>query len=327
MRKIVFILIVALSTSCSLKDPKEHSPKLKINIQKEDTENLSQMIMPSIFTTSEDPTGISDFNCFAVNVTGSGILSNNRLNQCSVLDDMHGAGVGSVSNMFPNGSIIELDVQPGLDRRIDVYGVYPTTSSCQDNDQIADEVKGYYLGGTVTNLLGDTSINVQAAYTPTNPNKSVVCIHDLYMRLGASSPHLAYKGTSASTASITAFFPPSGYADVSTNSNLFNQDGQTLTVAGVNTYYSYFQFHFNVTNVDFARFSTVEFGYNGYSEYSNPIIVDIKGYGSYSPYSTIPLSAINYYTSGGSTYIVASVYLSNAYEGLTLDYAYLKLRK
>ncbi|MBI3555794.1 MAG: IPT/TIG domain-containing protein [Deltaproteobacteria bacterium] len=128
---------------------------------------------PHILSTN--PTSTADFSCFAVNVTGAGIAPDStQLQGCTSSTNMHGTGVGLVSQTVPRGTPIALTVPSGPARSIDVYGVFPPDQSCTGTSNSGGGGgAGYFLGRNVTDLGADTTVTVGIGYGGANPE--VVC--------------------------------------------------------------------------------------------------------------------------------------------------------
>lgn len=145
------------------------SGSIRINLEERQTEahylaNLLSLDGPVKIQT---PTAVSDFNCFAVNVTGTGIPSlSTELEGCETFGRMSTTGVGVLTDIFPRGSAIEIVVPAGTKRLIDVYGVYPdecTGSSSGTSGEGAGE--GYFLGGVLRDITADTAVTVPIAFS------------------------------------------------------------------------------------------------------------------------------------------------------------------
>ncbi len=285
--KIIIFFTLVLSVGCSLKDPKDiNSHKLMINLEKQNDDYSVQNVFSStgyysLFlppNANGDPQSINDISCFAINVTGSGILQDNDLHDCRIIQpfNMHGVGQGKISEMAPSGSMIQLDVQPGFNRRIDVYGVYPTTLTCNNNDEIPAAQKGYYLGGLTTDLLGDTSVNIPVTYNQSTPNIAVVCDKDLLLKFGIQSAgHRIYTSNAATLPSTPTSYPTVSETPSPTEiSNISYGDGNYViaqggTSSGGTTGYA--EVHFNVTSLNLNDYDGLEMMVNAVTNTSGTL--------------------------------------------------------
>lgn len=143
------------------------------------TASLHNLSAPGGISIATGPSTISDFSCFAVNITGDGIASNGRLgNGCTISGRFLTTGVGYITEPVTRGTTINADVPSGPARRIDAYGVYPPDSNCGGSGGTSNG--GYFLGSQTIDLLKSTSVTIPIAYngvagadvTCTNTNNS-----------------------------------------------------------------------------------------------------------------------------------------------------------
>jgi hypothetical protein len=181
-------VVAATLGACSLDVPK-NSGGVTIKVEKHEQtaamplfdsllkEYLSASASPGILATG--PSSINDFGCFAVNVTGAGIQStSDKLQNCQSSTNMHGAGVGTISNTFPTGQSVTLSLTSGTNRTIDIYGVFPPDKdNCPGAPGAGQNNSGgggYFLGRVVKDLAADTTVTVPISYGgSTTPD--VVC--------------------------------------------------------------------------------------------------------------------------------------------------------
>ncbi|MBI3555296.1 MAG: hypothetical protein HY074_03400 [Deltaproteobacteria bacterium] len=115
------------------------------------------------FQSGDSFSDVSDFNCFAVNVTGAGVESHNLFSdRCSSLTSMNDKGFGTFSPPFLRNDTVDIDVTAGLSRGIDIYGLYPLPPECGGT---ATESKGFFLGGVSQDLVDDTSVEVPISFS------------------------------------------------------------------------------------------------------------------------------------------------------------------
>lgn len=262
------VAVLAAGVGCSMDHPAKNGGTFSIKIEDDPNAPRYYSVMQDIMTITT-PGSAADFSCFAVNVTGPGIVSNNRIgNECTILgDNMNGRGVGIVSDPVARGKTIELNVIPGKDRRVDVYGVFPPTQECGGSNDIATDQFGYYLGGKDVEIHENTQVTVQTFFQSGKP-PSVACKNDLWLRAGINPPHEVYYkdasivdiSTSAPSPTPTASPSPSytplpqqNYADI------LNPDGTYFEARAYdNTYYPALEFRYNVTNLTMSNFSSME---------------------------------------------------------------------
>ena len=102
------VVVVALN-GCSLDVPKSSNG---IRIIIDDPNKNAALAAPMLNTfdafvngphlLSTGPAATSDFSCFAVNVTGTGISADSKqLQGCTSPMNMRGAGIGAISNISP----------------------------------------------------------------------------------------------------------------------------------------------------------------------------------------------------------------------------------
>ncbi|MBI3555793.1 MAG: IPT/TIG domain-containing protein [Deltaproteobacteria bacterium] len=177
-------LAVGLS-ACSLEAPKSNNGiKIVIDDPHKNAAlaapmlNSFESLMFSPHILAVGPSSTADFTCFAVNVTGAGISPNSaQLQGCTSSTNMHGTGVGSVSNTTARGTPVSLAVPSGPSRTIDVYGVFPpdqqNCGGAAQGSSGGGGGGGYFLGRTVSDLAADTTVTVGIAYGGAAPD--VVC--------------------------------------------------------------------------------------------------------------------------------------------------------
>jgi hypothetical protein len=109
---LVFTLALVLS-SCSLKDPKELTPKVAIKIEdSQDYENEINLLKYFAVETVTLPTSASGFNCVAVNVNYPGVISNNKAGNCTIHDNFQNRGKGILIEPFPKNSLATAEINP-----------------------------------------------------------------------------------------------------------------------------------------------------------------------------------------------------------------------
>ena len=172
--------LVALAfNGCSLEAPDPTGGNIKIDLQNDATTQvphdfLSALADSPVFDVLTTPTVVSDFNCFAVNVTGSGVSPNGQLNNCTVADNFAGKGMGVLSKLTTRGQLVVLEVPSGTERTIDVYGVYPTPSDCGGTPVAGASESGYLVGRKVLDIADSTSVTIPISFV-SGTAASVTC--------------------------------------------------------------------------------------------------------------------------------------------------------
>lgn len=108
------------------------------------------------------PSTIGDFNCFALNITGTGILPIVSLQGCTIGDNFAGKGPGIIVDPRPRGTVYELSIPAGNGRNIDVFGTYPAGSDCQGSG--SDGQGAYLVGRKTVDLLEDSTVTIPISY-------------------------------------------------------------------------------------------------------------------------------------------------------------------
>jgi len=113
------------------------------------------------------PTSINDFQCFAINVTGPGILKDPRFSCGSIPSE-----VGISAGLFPvNHSQLDVMVPIGANRKIQLIGMQ-STAGCPDFNTIFKNKlfdtesfgQAYVLGEVTVDVFDDTAATLVAAF-------------------------------------------------------------------------------------------------------------------------------------------------------------------
>jgi hypothetical protein len=162
------LLMLVWISGCTLKS-QNGLQKIRISLpsghQREAMVSSSQ---PRIRSLGAPPVGLSDFTCYGVKVTGSDIVDDSRMG-CSPV-----GGIGIIGGLIPTtGGSVDLMVPAGPARKITVFGV-KSSEGCSDFGSILSRPAGsrfdqlgsfYDLGTTTVDIMNDTSVTVQIAYT------------------------------------------------------------------------------------------------------------------------------------------------------------------
>lgn len=176
------IMFAAAFTGCSLEVPKAAESGLRILIDPQpEAQFFSSLVSgPSI----QAPTSISSFNCFAINVTGSGIPADNTIPDCTSTNNFGGVGVGRIEGLIARNESVSMTVPSGTKRTVDVIGIYPTEGSCNGGDgggggggggggstdlSETGEVYGYIVGRVVTDIIEPKSITIPVSFASGTP--------------------------------------------------------------------------------------------------------------------------------------------------------------
>lgn len=270
--------LVCLSQGCSLEKPEANSGSLQIKLedQQQDLAQSSIMVSPNLDADSLGdigilaPTTISDFNCFAVNVTGAGVPTSARLDGCTLTDNFGGHGTGILSDPVSRGKPITVDVPSGLKRIIDVVGIYPPTSECGGTGGGTND--GYIVGSQVVDLLEPKAVTIPISFS--NTGKAISCTGGGH---ASFTPPLL---TAGHTSTCTSFFaPPTTPAPTTTPIGGTFSGGDITEVSTDNgtminsecsassSQMGVMEFHFDVTGMNLAntsRFNIVWKGLVGY---------------------------------------------------------------
>ncbi len=161
-------------------------------------------------TLNTDPSSLSEFDCFAVNVTGPGIDPDPRV---SCTDP--GDAPAILGGFVPYGnSSIDLMVPAGPSRNIKIFGVKSLVGCPQLQDMLnggAIQFNGnighmYEVGGATHDIFNDDSVTINVTYNSSSPNR--VFSHCTRTGEGGTtetSMHLwsAYAGTGPATVNAT----------------------------------------------------------------------------------------------------------------------------
>lgn len=181
MRRLAIGLLTAcvvVFSGCSLEKPEQAGNKLVIKL----AESASQSPLQALSSLAPglgllaDPSTTSDFNCFTVNVTGSGITSNSKITTegCSSPDNFNGTGPGFIATPVTRGNSMVLEIPSGLQRSVNVYGLFPSVSECGGSNS-SGASGGYFLGGTKVDLLESKSITIPISLTASAISNKFTC--------------------------------------------------------------------------------------------------------------------------------------------------------
>lgn len=172
--KLLVIAASVMSTSCSLQSPSQTPLHIEIPRSAELSRNAFHsraQSTPSNYTTA--PASLSDFDCFAVNVTAPEIPPPPGLQSCTLPTDIIGAAGGWVSTnpttSSTNSSNVSIDlmVPSGPSRLIQIYGVRTADPCPTFGDFKSARLGDIYLIGSVTqDIFDDTDASITAKLDP-----------------------------------------------------------------------------------------------------------------------------------------------------------------
>ncbi len=163
---VLFVVIAAgLSASCSMEAPKGNFFKIFIRDDSKTALNALSLMphLEDVAALATNPSSVSDFNCFTVNVTGAGVSANSPFAGCSDSAGFNGRGLGVLAKPVPRGTGIEVDVPSGTSRHIDVIGIFPSVKECT-GVETATNSQGYFIGGTNTDVSANLSVTIPVTY-------------------------------------------------------------------------------------------------------------------------------------------------------------------
>jgi len=191
--------IITGLNGCSLENPAKNGG-LRIVI--EDTQKHLASLLP--FPGSKGrfrinmtaPTTTSDFDCFAANITGSGISGDSEdLIDCSSPSNFNGKGAGILTDLFVRGEAVEVEIPTG-DRTIDIYGIYPSDGipECGGDGSNSNVGEGYayYVGGKTVAIKEPTSVVIPISFS--SRPADIVCSGDTHGSLVLVPDGTAAKG-------------------------------------------------------------------------------------------------------------------------------------
>lgn len=152
-------------SGCSL-DPASDGKKLTIKIEDEPGQgaqlvSISEWLNGGLFSPVANPVASTDFECFALNVTGSGISSaQSFFNDCESPDNFAGVGVGKFAGFARRGESLQVQIPTGTNRRFDIYGVFPNIPECGGPSNGQGGSKGYFVGRKTQDITDETSLSI-----------------------------------------------------------------------------------------------------------------------------------------------------------------------
>ncbi|MCM2276948.1 MAG: hypothetical protein NDJ89_02590 [Oligoflexia bacterium] len=174
--KSAFLVFVAgAATACSLSSSRQAYIRISLPAAQAPRFATSSLLAGTAPASALSATGLADFQCFGVNVTGPEIAPNPLYPTCSGPDLPY---VGIQGGFAPiDGGTIDLEVPAGVQRLVQLYAV--ETQPGLGCPSITNEVMSRFgspeistpvlVGSATTDVLGDTSVTIRASFDPANP--------------------------------------------------------------------------------------------------------------------------------------------------------------
>ncbi|HRK02813.1 MAG TPA: hypothetical protein PLH57_09120, partial [Oligoflexia bacterium] len=247
--------------ACSLEPIEDTASAINIRIENEPPGLLAMLGDPFQINA---PTQPSDFNCFAVNVTGDGITPSASIGGCVSSDNFNGTGPGITSRHFLRGTAATIYVPAGDLRRVDVYGFYPSTPEC--GGSAGAVYSGYFVGSKSIKLAEGGDVSIPISYS--GANASVSCSEP---EVNLIPTHVRQRNTTSSVCTFNSSAPPtfptppSGPIIGPSDTNYLVEDGN-LNVSECDTAPTEtmdIQFRFDATGLDLSTFGRMEVHWKG----------------------------------------------------------------
>lgn len=187
---IAFGALGTLTVSCSLRNNTSGMTTININLPQHS--NASRIENPASYDSvlaalfpqqqpaailpfDQTPTSLSSFNCYAINISGSGIPPAPGT-QCP--SSAAGQYIGATAGMFPAGpQSVSLQVPNGSGYVVQLLG-FDSTSGCQSLDGLfSGAINGngtggaYILASANLDVTADVSLSMTASFNSSNPNQ------------------------------------------------------------------------------------------------------------------------------------------------------------
>ena len=176
MKKYIYLLLLVVCGCAQVKTP---SAKVSIHVpsMEEIRKKLGQPIRASEDWDSNDPQAVTDFNCFAIMVSGP--EADMRRNTCSRADgSIAPFPVGRWAGGIPTGSDITIEVPAGIDRVVGIVGFKAQTGACGDfktgnmaKSKLTKPTRLGEIGGVNLQPGMTTTVTVDIAYNGTDNTK------------------------------------------------------------------------------------------------------------------------------------------------------------
>ncbi|MBI3557551.1 MAG: hypothetical protein HY074_14915 [Deltaproteobacteria bacterium] len=222
---LIFILAAAagLVAGCSLDVPKTNGPSLHVQLKETDADKASakpfyedvagRLLYGNAYgLLSTGPSATSDFNCFAINVTGQGVAASVQFgsNGCTSPDNMRGKGFGQVATPGPRGTNMSVAIPAATAVNVDVYGVFPPLRECGATS-FTSSPQFFFMGtADIAPVTSDTTVTVPVAFA-SGTAASLTCTGSSGSSGGANpfgtgstGAFTASAGTNVNTATISS---------------------------------------------------------------------------------------------------------------------------
>lgn len=154
---IAFSALILEAPACTLRPPT--APKQRVRIEISSRKPLKHRAAPA---------SVSDFTCFAVNVTGGGVPVAEIGAGCKMSKAPY---LGAYAGWVPaSGGTLEVLVPAGAERLIQVLGIAGAGATCQSFDAVlAQAVTVYEVGRTTVDLFAETTVNISSTFDSSQP--------------------------------------------------------------------------------------------------------------------------------------------------------------
>jgi hypothetical protein len=171
--------VVILFAGCSMQSSERPANTISIEVRDDSAPDSPATLFDALngtpdFNILANPTVVSDFNCFAANITGEGITTIGQMDNCTTPNNFNSRGMGVFSKPTGRGTPIQIEVPAGTNRSIDVYGIYPNTTECGGSTTSSSTKSGYLLGSKLVDITENTNVIVPVSFT-SGTTASITC--------------------------------------------------------------------------------------------------------------------------------------------------------
>ncbi len=241
LSRLAWMLLPALVlASCSLHRSEDEGKPFTIQLVKDGSAPKTDLAAFLGISTSPSPapSTIDDMSCFAVNVTGPGVIPRNQdLHNCDMSDDYAPIGFGRTSDALTFGTPITLDIPSGSSRTIDVIGLikdgggFHCDNSPSGGGDSLGLVYGYLVGRVQKSILNSETVTINVGYSGEAPK--LACSDD--------NPSMVPSGSTGNGSAIYkpvsgCISAPAGAPSLANFSEFASTDYSRLTSGGDSQY-------------------------------------------------------------------------------------------